>query len=126
MKKRISTEQLQELSEEQKKRLREWWQPATGDCAVKDREEFWVYGATRDTLTFAEVDWDFEMRIDCPKKDCLPSLSIGQCLELLKEQDPQKLGRLFAEIIIPDFTVDWEGKEIELIDALWSAVKSVL
>ncbi len=34
MKQRIAVEQLNELTDEQKKRLREWWKPEDGDWAA--------------------------------------------------------------------------------------------
>lgn len=131
MKQHITIEQLNELTIEQKERLREWWKPAD--------EDWYTNGET----AYAVIEY--------PKIDdnCLPLLSIGQCIELLQSKDKNGDYWLIGKIELRPYnngkpipgTVSWvihliqQGAlEIkvfdkcyskELIDALWQAVKEV-
>lgn len=124
MKQRISTVQLLELSPEQQERLREWWKPADYDVMLKVETEYVI-----------EVDLNggIYMISDseglCPpitKAECLPLLSIGQCIELLHSK--------YCDIAFESAGMSWysnissfiENQETELIDALFEAVKEVL
>ena len=134
MKQHITPEQLQELTEEQKERLREWW-------VVREGDRFFAKGKWEDiagesapgcveSYDFDGESWD--------KKDCLPLLSVGQCIELLEEKDPgswamnrSKSGGWYitsSNLYGPKYHIITDGGKdfVELIDALWQAVKEVL
>lgn len=111
MKQRITVEQLQELTPEQRARLREWWEPQEYDVYVDEtcNGELSIYGILR---------WVDYPEIEARKKGKrLPLLSVGQCIELLKEIGMNKLVHLDHIGAIQDD---------DFIDALWQAVKEVL
>jgi hypothetical protein len=120
MKQRITTEQLQELTDEQRDKLRELWEPQEGDqfiyCSDKPKGKHSAKGIVYFYYTKDNFD-----RILChhPGKHnewrysntCLPLLSIGQCIEM-----SLKKGALD----------DYPTLKGELIDALWDKLKEVL
>lgn len=113
MKQRITVDQLNELSEEQKVRLRELWEPKQGDLFTdhRKREDVWldIYPAIKD-------DGD------------LPLLNIGQCIELIRDQGP--VIRIDGAVIggweVFDCISKIGRRAEELIDALWETVKEAL
>ena len=121
MKRRIIVEQLQELTEEQQQRLREWWKPQYQD----------VYAEYDGCLDCYE-----EMTATYPKQpdqNDLPLLDIGQMIELITDkQNSLCLVYYYGENAeLHDTPGDYnyypakaEGKEI--CDCLWQAVKQVL
>lgn len=127
MKQRISVEQLQELTEEQKGRLREWWRPRKGD---------WYYYLN---IQYSHVITDSSeyalSSYNNHKRDYLPLLSIGQCIELLKDKAPENV---VCELMVRLFSGGWIfadenqvlvptcRKPVELVDALWEQIKAVL
>jgi hypothetical protein len=119
MKQMITFEQLQELTEEQKQKLREQWKPESGDMFTDNMKfEYVSYGINK----YGEIIIDGEECDTYNKDDCLPLLSIGQMIELLvntgiKHHDCGWISAWNVDI-------DFEGKE--LCDALWQAVKAVL
>lgn len=129
MKQRITPEQLQELSDEQRQKLREWWEPEHGDWCVavhKTREIdpeaiFQFVGSTR-------------KRVANYKEFNFPLLDIGLMIEFLESFD-----QCLNISKRTDFFSNAWGYEIELrhlrltvyktgelVDALWEAVKEVL
>mgnify|MGYP003593115858 CR=1 FL=1 len=116
MKQRITVEQLQELTQEQQERIREWWKPAEGD---------WYYGRI--------APWRNEYRELCnydsgnlgpePGTDDLPLLSIGQCIELLEDKEIDWLEEIAHGGYDGEIFRSYGG---QLIDALWEAVKKAL
>lgn len=109
MKQRISAEDLAELTPEQQERLREWWRPEVGDYIVHDTQGI--------GCLFGDVDI-------MDKTHMLPRLSIGQCIELLKDKDIATLQKVMRKMACA--LSDTEAlAPIELIDALWQAVKEV-
>lgn len=138
MKQHITVEQLNQLSEEAKERLREWWEPNEGD---------WFYDYTRRDYTYSDdltnqyagqwVEMLYSSRGDdyesiYPKELALPLLSIGQMIEFLVINGrPIKVDRYRDWHIFDasdgDVFLTWD-KDIfpELCDALWEAVKHVL
>jgi len=127
MKQRITVEQLQELSEEQGGRLREWWRPVAGDYFTA------LFSGTPLNRVISNVSKRYEGQIrdsHCNVweiADCLPLLSIGQCIEL-----GYFLG-IHADLTIPlyqdkDYPLTWypgrKEEPIEIIDALWGAIKT--
>ncbi len=134
MKQHISPSQLQELTEEQQERLREWWKIeeghwfAVGDSArlaVREAHDIRVYDISGTAIN---------------KHWALPLLSIGQMIELLHEKG--KLQEIFPAGGISSggaISDDWNVRiyepfhlgaihfiDNELADALWEAVKEVL
>jgi hypothetical protein len=106
MKQRISAEQLKELTPEKQEKLREWWEPKDGD---------WYYDCDLecDHVVFSCESDHYHSQY--PDNDCLPLLSIGQCIELLKGKTP-KIGINWVDV----------SYDFELIDTLWQYIKEVL
>lgn len=103
MRQHVTPEQLAELTPEQQEKLREWWRPEDGDWfADYEKDECVV-------LKDEVVSWH------CPDNNCLPLLSIGQCIELL---GIDKVFRICQGSIL---AATYDGRE--LIDALWDIVK---
>ncbi len=123
MKRRITVEQLQELTEEQQQRLREWWKPQLYDVFIEILIDDEIIEGSIERETYE------------PSKEALPLLDIGQMIELLEEK---KMVTESLDIKAPkgliniysvwygngDFPKKYESKE--LCDALWQAVKQVL
>ncbi len=107
MKQRISAEDLAELSPEQQERLREWWEPQIGDMSLSKQGIPKVYVGD---ITQKERN--------------TPLLSIGQCIELLDYLKQCLVIRKKRGIWNCEET--WGNSKVELIDALWQAVKEVL
>ncbi len=131
MKRRITIRQLNELSEEQKVRLREWWKPEHGDL---------VYDTD---LKNVQCIYPYDIYLRGFFEEVLPLLDIGQMIELLQEHGVKEDGiELLScltfckpvcrqdEFIYNDTIIGlyWAGRfdGVELVDALWQAVKSVL
>jgi hypothetical protein len=107
MKQRISIEQLQELTEEQQYRLREWWKPQEGD---------WYHDKTYGESYYGMEVGGYDVYTLEPAIDDLPLLNIGQMIELLQSFNDKDIWK-YNDI---DITSD------NFCDALWSAVKEVL
>jgi hypothetical protein len=133
MRQRITKEQLDELTPEQKERLRGWWTPAEGDWYFLTRP----YDKMQFTCLFKLLPSEDISRFLW--HDCLPLLSIGQCIELLNGIDPAEWtvansnsdgwSIVSSNLYGPDryCVVQEDGTDFEeLIDALWSAIKKVL
>jgi len=120
MKQRITPEQLQELTEEQKQKLREWWQPHFGDVlnSLNCDEVVFVYADGRGRLNFDSDGYEWDI-----KENCLPFLPIGKMIEILQSKDISLQDILFDVNYEHDIVPIYEG---ELCDALWQAVKAVL
>lgn len=109
MKQRITFEQLNELTDEQKEQLREWWKPKVGDFYIWHSEGMKSEGeflATDDVGPWADEE---------AGQYAIPVLSVGQMIDILHARNSG-----FGNHHI-DF--DWEG---ELCDALWDEVKQLL
>ena len=97
---RITLEMLQELTEEQKEKLRELWEPNYGDMFIYE-------GSNKiDVMHIPDM-------INFNKKYCLPMLSIGQMISILGQE---KASRVIMR--------EWRNNE--LVECLWEAVKSIL
>jgi hypothetical protein len=138
MKQFLSPEQVLSLKPEAQAALREWWKPQVGDKVICS----WLSGhschvcAVRDDRFSIQADDGCGWSGGTNKSECLPLLSIGQCIQLLSDQ---YFSRRLAFI-------DQQGKDVdgklvsvwrvyapryfedapELIDALFAAVKAVL
>lgn len=111
MKKRITIEQFKELTDEQRRRLREWWKPELGDAFAYE----WHDEILSDVLVKSR---DTETVLD----DAIILLSIGQMIEFLDDERqsvvPVPLGQ-----IMPNYHLLYTDS---LCDSLWSAVKQTL
>ena len=122
MKQHITIEQLNELSDKGKDRLREWWKPEMGDL-VHD-------GDTRSVEPIMCCEDEVDKCIDLP----LPILSIGQMIEFLFDKDFGPIitsnDTAFYWIVEPEKKLDcWKKysyEDSELCDALWEATKDIL
>ncbi len=126
MKQHIAPEQLQELTDEQKERLLQWWMPpGRGDsCAyfIKNGHGEYVVAGTIDNL--------MENIVTAMP---LPLLSIGQMIELLEGKATYiDVSNMYARldnkppawgVMKPDA---FDIRADELADALFQAVKAVL
>jgi hypothetical protein len=114
MKQRITIEQLQELTEEQQQRLREWWKPQLYDVFIEILIDDEI------------IEGSIERKTYEPSKEALPLLDIGQMIELLHSKPSA-----YELIDICDCMDAYGGIIISepinnLCDALWQAVKQVL
>lgn len=110
MKQHITPEQLNELSEKGRERLRKWWKP-----------DF-------DTITYYDAKTDKKVKSE-PLTEHLPLLSIGQMIEFLGDLDwfvaEDALERVFVDDMYPDHTLLMASPGT-YCDALWEAVKEEL
>lgn len=121
MKQRITVEQLNELTDEQKERLREWWKPQTGDwCYPVNDEGYSDY--CDHGIVIGDVVHDFPHGDFSPISyySCLPLLSIGQMIELTESTNIIKYNGGWA---LEEDAISFHD---ELCDALWEAVKNIL
>ena len=120
MKQRITVEQLNELTDKQKERLQEWWNPQSYDvaCGLVSGTEY-VIDVHGDTISMLEDSEGIVPPID--KKEILPLLSIGQMIQLLREKHEIP----FIKAGLFDWSVDGIERK-ELACALWEACKHVL
>lgn len=143
---RITPEMLSELTQEQKERLREWWKPQENDVfmakiyGAKDEWDFCVYEVKANGKITAALE-PYDGHTEFEKSECLPLLSVGQCIQLLKDHCNEiaigfnDSGCFWHVHIGPRGTgnmLDGFGEQHaepdtgELIIPLWSAVKAVL
>jgi hypothetical protein len=108
LKQRITVKHLNELTDEQKGCLREWWKPKTHDI---------VYDFNLKKEFHVEHDnWLHEGYADYDPKDFLPLLSIGQMIEILQEHDRfVDMTNIEQKMFSPHFC-----------DDLWNEVKRIL
>ena len=132
MKQHITLEQLDELTPAQREALREWWKANLSTYNVG----CYKFGRS---LAIRVIQDSESMHIALDDSfECLPLLSIGQCIEYLRDKDPELLcytmRRLFTGICFYPAPVMLKINErgskyyepAELIDALWESVKAVL
>ncbi len=130
MKQNITIEQLNELSDKGKERLRDWWKPTGLELIIYQFSKGW-----EETENYPDGEYGCLVEPDHPenKGNALPRLSIGQMIEFLDEYDPSSIG---AEggywwdyvLTISDNQIVPSGgyNENFLCDALWQAVKEIL
>lgn len=129
MKQHITVDHLNELANDQKKLLWEWWRPQIGDMFVYDGPDGMIGPMGRIiTHIFEDGLFCYGKGIDLPgevyKKNCLPLLSIGQCIEFLASDLSYIDVKPHAWQVAHEKAGD--KTDTELIDALWEAVKSQL
>lgn len=132
MKQHITIEQLNELSEEGKDTLRNWWLTENGNVFVFFSRDLnkWYEGV------IDEEHWEKEVHYPSGKREkAYPLLSIGQMIEFLREKS---MGDLDLQIWINSAGSSvWlgigkqenklaGGEDMEIRDALWEAVKEIL
>lgn len=139
MKQRITVEQLQELSDEQKKRLREWWKPQEGDF-ITDGSETLSIG---DVCTPSKTGNMYDGGCGCCSNNYgignfLLIPNIGQMIEILNVRTTTDWGIVNyndscqAYHVYLGYSLESASDnkkcwlENELCDALWEAVKEVL
>lgn len=144
MKQRIDVSQLKELTPEQREMLRERWRPSIGDMfAWLSPNTSSFIGPLGPIVTHVFGDGTFMAGAgtsppqEYGKEDCFPLLSIGQCIECLRDKDADLLcytmKKLFAGICFDPSPVMLKINEhgckyyepVELIDALFEAIKAV-
>ena len=132
MRQRITIEQLQQLSPEQQERLREWWEPTEGDCFVlldtrdknvygeltenKELQRPQFFGSHEEEGTVCDILFSrtHEYGIVTPESNCLPLLSIGQCIELLMSKPIWEADELCPVVYLTKPTIiaiDWHDQE---------------
>nr|WP_150959222.1 hypothetical protein [Aneurinibacillus sp. XH2] len=124
MKQRITVEQVLQLSEEQRGRVRQLWTPDNGDRVLYRSKEGVITGI--DSLnaggTFFVETIDKKWRaLLVEKKECIPLLSIGQMVELiaaLHEEGDESLNAIFPKM------EEWTAGE--LCDRLYEAIRTHL
>ena len=121
MKQRITAEQLNSLNDNQKNKLREWWEPKPWDVCWEGHFEVCIYNLSETTDAIYLTNCDNDGCNDVSfKRDLLPLLNIGQMIEFL---DGPHMSCTF-----PGWHVDCGPTFVreELVDALWECVKTNL
>ncbi|MGW8823344.1 hypothetical protein ACWGNU_14580 [Paenibacillus lautus] len=134
MKQRVTAAQLRELSDEQQQRLRDWWIPQQGDayCYQELLGVYYAidaYGAYVIHYTPGDGYSIEAFRNKHHKLRCLPLLSIGQMIELLRSKG--------YGVYMNTYEAEWEvvarkdGKSRvalapDLCDVYWEIVKQIL
>ncbi len=136
MKQRISAEQLNELSDKGKEKLRVWWKPKWHDIfvwtdkAVKDKRLSVTKKDLKEPRNMLWTNYSEEspeLFRDRNDGNILPLLSIGQLIEFLDDKRDRQLqiGKCKDGWNLPEERVH-EDETKELIDCLWRACKEVL
>jgi hypothetical protein len=150
MKRRITPDQLNQLTEEQKQKLRELWKPEIGDWFYfrgMDKNEDRV-DETQCIIKFAthkgELLLHYAEYARIPKSECLPLLDISMMIELLESHNINWCDKLFKISYYNEYEEIFDENHIavdelsaskeeitkwyrgELCDALFEAVKAVL
>lgn len=117
MKQHITIDQLNELSEQSKEKLREWWKPGQGDLIT-------VKGMTISTdlpgingKYGKEYGWSTSVESGTEK--ALPLLSIGQMIEFIRDNDKKHLWTWY-------FFYGPNADTLDVCDILWESCKEVL
>lgn len=118
MKQHITVDQLNELTEEQKKKLRDMWEPIQGELFYYSDKDDWYYGdGIYRCAEYKNNKIEIIGERQIVKEYCLPVLSIGQMIEILKKHKPTAIGRALDYMIL-------NGEE--MADYLWDGIKSIL
>lgn len=139
MKQRITVEDLSELTELQKTKLRKWYfnQIEWDDdivCVYLPDEGITHYGKWDEQMQFDKAG--YIGKVKNYDREINPLLDIGQMIQLLNKKTLQtyiftKTNRERKSIVYHD-SIGYEhfntvaGESIELCDALWMAIKQVL
>jgi hypothetical protein len=126
MKQRVTIGQINKLKDEQKERLRVWWNPVYGDFFSNGHWENIIQSAEDDSIRCVSTDndgaYDYES-----KKECLPLLSIGQMIEIIEYKKPLKsISKARFDKWIVNIETSTLGYKDELCDSLWETVTRIL
>jgi hypothetical protein len=134
MKRRIDLAQLNQLTDEQKQKLREWWKPQEGDWFYNNAEfiesSIGEYSVPNPGTMF-DHNAPYEANF-IEFKDCLPLLDISQMIELLKSKSTQIRVGCEGELIVSDNNGKYTNEHFiyilndDLCNELWETVKEVL
>ncbi|MGV2887602.1 hypothetical protein [Paenibacillus taichungensis] len=132
MKQMITVHQLNELSENQKERLREWWIPQKGETVFREYDkQVHIVANTHDKPALEDSSCWFvglANHAGISNKDCLPLLSIGKMIEFLS--DISSISRSDdsneQQWNVRGHDRIYETLQEELCDALWESVKQRL
>lgn len=134
MKQRISIEDLNTLTDEQKERLRSWWVPQKGDIVLRDydKAEYVVIrtydGPAKEDNTRWFVGLDNHAGIS--NKDCLPLLTIGQMIEFANPIRMEYKAWEYDDFKRDEWVVElaggWIYHNINLFTAIFDAVKQLI
>ena len=114
-KRRITIEDLNQLTEEQKVKLCEWWKPTKYDLYIDDKHDIHgIYSYEDGECNSLDMPDGIPYSI-CKKMDCLPLLDISQMIEIIGWQS-------LESICIKMYCVE----KANLCDQLWEEVKEVL
>lgn len=147
MKQHITIDDLNQLSEKGKERLRKWWKPILGGPTAihilenynfdgYKNKNYWEERIVYDDQEYAYFNFEEKMDGGTNVIETFPLLSIGQMIEFLDEHDAfPEIGydtrTGFPDISLKKWGVELSGQQgdfnnNELCDALWEAVKEVL
>jgi len=117
VKQRIEPTDLEVLTDAQKQRLRELWEPQVGNFMLVDTVVRLV--TTINNNRFGVYLFYYTTGC-CQKQDCLPILSIGQMIEILQKNNISNDLLSYCNTYI--MRIECE----DICDALWQAVKEIL
>jgi hypothetical protein len=139
MKQHITVDQLNELSDKAKEKLRGWWKPEEFDLVLVRMDSVKENRHVDHIFTYSELSQ--VKKPEYIKKDNLPLPSIGQMIEFLDDHDflhdgtfengtINKFEKFNSNLSGKGEFIGWgvmyEDSKPELCDALWEAVKQVL
>ena len=116
MKQQIEVEQLNELNDAQKKVLRDWWKPSTGDWIYTSA---WADSETKNDLVIC-ISSPAGMMWSALLKEAMPLLSIGQMIEFLKDSVHWTHNKSMVSLNLREDSIT------NICDTLWEAVKEEL
>lgn len=126
MKQHITVDQLDELTEKQKEKLRDMWEPIQGELFYYSDKDDWYYGdGIYRCAEYKNNKIEIIGERQIVKEYCLPVLSIGQMIEILEKNIEiiKPLENMWrSNIKSHPLNIDAD----ELCDALWSAIKLIL
>jgi hypothetical protein len=123
MKQHITPKQFKQLSDEQQKKLIEWWTPQEGDQAVCQYGVFTVHKKDNaDEMIWCDCGYSL------PPSDPFPLVSIGQMIQFIQEKKPllKSISKARFDKWIVNIETATLGYKDELCDALWEATTRVL
>ncbi|NLD46116.1 MAG: hypothetical protein GX660_02805 [Clostridiaceae bacterium] len=129
MKQNISIEDINKLTDIQKEKLRELWQPVPGDVFYySDGNNWYCHNGEYICFNYEDGFIGIGNERSLYKSFCFPLFSIGQMIEILGK-NLSSLGITSGKYyVVIDKIIDqetgemWNCEEPELCDALWNAI----
>lgn len=126
MKQKITSEQIDELTEGQRKVIQDWYIVSEGDyIAYKahGKQKKWVIH-----LNFNDTDygWDREPGTKLTSKYEFPALSVGQMIEFIYKHRTVDIESEERESPMMGWTINNNQHALKLVDALWRELKDIL